>query len=1182
MACSDKNSLIREGTGQYARFLNALSPTFARVDERDLRQLLLFVQRYAAHITYIDAENNAAGTWQPLIQRDLSVVLATLATLDPLAFSDYHKSLVKRIRLAVKGADADEAKRCFKYLFDLVYTLAKTVDEQCARLGDDVAYQRDIADIIALKMDKSVRALLTFRAANHALLAVSTTTDASAPFIPLNSSIATHEFHYISSTPEPLNISVPDTDELSKINFIVHHHLFQQQVKAVFTGTALAIRKAAALFTQSIENHGKHQPHVALLQAFLQLFGHAQHELNQYGKNHLEYYYKDILRLRPKRPEPDNAHLIFDLHAHVDSQLLKAGTLFKGGKDSEGNPLLYRLSQDVLLNQAKVASVHSLRKENGTLYVSEHGNQAPVFLFGESPTPSLAMGFAIASTLFFLKGGERTITVAIRFNRARLVLKGNRPQEIAFNTRLTGEKGWLEDQVLAVYHPQNGELTFSLVIDGGKEAVQAYDEKIHQKNIEVSQPLLMAYFDQEASGMNYDMLAEQTVDTIRISVDVRGYKDAILSNDIGLLDGSKPFKPFGDLPRQGAGFYIGSDELFGKPLTSLTVTTDLPAEFSAAYLYRGKWDALSVATANGGYTLGIPNKPIQERGFTAISKRAYGTGDRDGHIRFSLATNQYSLSSFMDSLTQSFNETKMMKIPLQTAIAVEGVFKSDLVASAAVEKAEVKKLEAGGVSYLEGAQKELLKTVVSAAQFEGFKMVRNSTPTPKELVVETFEINYAAADTITFGSEERQVFFHLYPFGYKQIHQRKRLGLLPTISHNGELFIGLAGVQSPKAIALLFEVVEGSSNPLKPVETVSWHYLDDNNDWKLIEKQALIDGTKNLTRTGIVTVSFPSDATYRSTVMPSGMLWMKVAVREQIDAVCKLTGIRAQAGLVELVQDEASGSYFKKTLPQGTISKPVVSDAAIKRIEQPRDSFGGRPVEPDDWFYTRVSERLRHKQRAITMWDYEHLVLEQFPAIYKVKCINRAGFVEEKGVTSFCENYPGHVTVVTLPDLSKSAQTNPLRPYTPIGTLVDIEAFLKGVCNPFVTLHVRNPQFEEIQLEFAVIFRPHMDEAYHLNLLNDDIERFLCPWAFDTSTQIAFGGTMQKSTLIDFIDELPYVHVVSAFKMHHLIRDERNAIQSAHYDVEEVVATSARSILVSYANGTIRHLIHVTPNCECV
>ncbi|WP_353129938.1 hypothetical protein [Parapedobacter pyrenivorans] len=1179
MACSDKNSLVREGTAQYNRFLKALSPTFAQVDERNLRELLLFVQRYAAHVSYFDTENNSAGTWEPLIQRDISVVLASLTNLAPLTFADYHKSLVKRIRLAVREAGIDEAKRCFKYLFDLVYTLAKTVDQQCALLEDDMDYQQVIRDTIALKIDKGIRALLTFCTANHSLLPASSTTDPLAPFIPLNSSVTAYGFHYISDDPEPLNISVPDTDDLSKINFIVHHNLFQRQVKAVLTGTALAIQKADALFAESMSNYKKHRPHIALLQTFLRLFGHAQDQLNRYGKNHLEYYYKDILQLRPRRPEPDRAHLVFDLHAQLSDHLLKAGTSFKGGKDSDGKPLTYQLSQDVILNQAKVASVHSMNKVNGTLYASENSNQVPMFLFGESQNPSKAIGFAIASKLLFLKSGERTITVSIHLNETRLSVKWSRFRNLTFHTRLTGEKGWLEDQVRAIYHPQSGELVFSITIDGGKDAVQQYDEKIHQKNMQVSMPLLMVYIDQEASGMSYDLLAEKAIDRVRISVNVQGYKEAILSNDIGLLDGSKPFKPFGDLPRRGSGFYIGSDELFQKPLTSLSLITDLPAEFSAAYLYRGKWTALSLERTNGGYTLGIPKQPIQERSL-AILTRAYGTGDRDGHIRLALTTDRYSLSAFMDSLTQSFNETKLMKIPIQTA--VEGLFRSDLITGEATKKVEAKKMEVGVAASLEDNHKELLKTVVSATQFEGFRLVRNSTPTPKELVAGTFEINYSATDTLTFGNETKPGFFHLYPFGYKQIQQSKRLGLLPAVSNNGELFIGLAGVQAPKTISLLFEVVEGSSNPLKPAEAVHWYYLDGNNDWKKLEKEALIDGTKGLTRTGIVEVSLPSDATKQGTVMPQGMLWMMAAVEEQIDAVCKLASIRAQAGQVELIQDEANMLYFKTTLPKGTISKAVVSDAAIKRIEQPMDSFGGRPVELADRFYTRVSERLRHKQRAITMWDYERLVLEQFPAIYKVKCINRAGFVEANGTTVFCENYPGHVTVVTIPDLSKSAKSNPLRPYTPIGTLVDITDYLKDVNNPFVTLHVRNPQFEEIQLEFAVIFRPQLDETYHLKLLNDDIERFLCPWAFDTSTPVAFGGKIQKSTLIDFIDGLPYVHVVSTFKMHLIVRDEKQTIQTATYDVEEAVATSSRSILVSYADGTTRHLIHVIPNCECV
>src|SRR5690606_39141594 len=211
---------------------------------------------------------------------------------------------------------------------------------------------------------------------------------------------------------------------------------------------------------------------------------------------------------------------------------------------------------------------------------------------------------------------------------------------------------------------------------------------------------------------------------------------------------------------------------------------------------------------------------------------------------------------------------------------------------------------------------------------------------------------------------------------------------------------------------------------------------------------------------------------------------------------CQLTAIRAQAAHVELVQEGEKGNYFKDVRPKGTISKLVVSDGAIKQIEQPSDSFGGRPLESADQFYSRTSELLRHKQRAITMWDYEHLVLAQFPSIYKVKCINRAGFIEDRGSTVFCENYPGHITIVTIPDLSKSSHVNPLRPYTPIGTLVAIAEYLENLKNPFTTLHVRNPQFEEIQLEFNVAFMPGKDEAYHLTLLNDDIERFLCPWAF--------------------------------------------------------------------------------------
>jgi len=1188
MACSDKNGLIREGTGRYNRSLAALSPDFAKVDERELRDLLLFAQRYAAHVTYFDNENNAKGNWEPFIQPDLSVALATLAAVDPISFTDYYKSLVKRIRLAIRAEEVEQAKQCFKYLFDLVYTLVKTVDDQCMRLSEELDYQRSIQDIITAKISRAFLRLFTFKNAHAALLAASNVTDPLAPFVVLNSAVTVYTFHYIDTdATEALNLTIPDTDDGSKIHFIIHHNLFQQQVKAIFAGIASATVKAETLFDKSVGNYRNHKPHMALLLTFLQLFRHAQTQLNEYGRKHLEYYYRDVLQLKSRKAEPDHAHLIFDLHTHTANHLLKAGTLFKGGQDQSGNSLVYQLSQDTVLNQAKVGSVYSLKKANGALYATAHSNEAQPFLFGEAGAPLASTGFAVASNLLFLKGGERTITLSIRFKSLAGIRKAHSIDNLVFRTLLTGEKGWLEDRVTANYQPQRGELTFSITVDGGKEAIRGYEEKIHQRNMQVSLPMLLVYFDQVASGFAYDTLAEQLVDTIQITVAVRGYKDLVLSNDIGLLDGSKPFKPFGDLPRRNAGFYIGSDELFQKPLTALTLTMDMPAAFSASYLQRGTWNPVIVTTVGEEHTLKLPGQPIQATIPTVQSRRSYGSGERDGYIRLSLDSDQYSLSSFMDSLTQSFNDTRMMKIaPMETSGAIDRVF-----AEQAETKAQAKGLTAAkeinvdktasGVS-LGIAQQEILKKITLATQFEGFRMVRNSTPTPKELIVADFEASYTAVDTLAFSPQsQKNAFFHLYPFGNKQITSKKLLGLLPDFSNPGELFIGLTQVTSPKTVSVLFEVVEGSANPLKPSESVSWYYLNQENNWEAFEKATLIDGTLNLTRTGIVTISFPSDAGHTGTVMPTGMLWLKVAVQGQIDAVCKLRAITAQAGQVELVQDEINNVYFTEIRPKGSIAKLVVNDAAIKGINQPADSFGGRPAESGAAFYSRVSERLRHKQRAITLWDYEHLVLEQFPSIYKAKCINRAGFVDHNGVTEFCENFPGHVTLVTIPDLSKSTYANPLRPYTPIGTLVDITNYLRKISNPFVALHVRNPQFEEIQLAFDVVLRPNRDAAFYLNQLNDDIERFLCPWAFDTAKQVSFGGKIQKSSLIDFIDGRPYVYAVSGFKMHHIIRDENDAVQTAHYNVEEIVASSSRSILVSYANGTARHQIRVLQNCEC-
>ena len=50
--CLSKNPLLRDGTSQQQRLLKALLPSFVAVDERSLKDLVLFVNKLASEINY--------------------------------------------------------------------------------------------------------------------------------------------------------------------------------------------------------------------------------------------------------------------------------------------------------------------------------------------------------------------------------------------------------------------------------------------------------------------------------------------------------------------------------------------------------------------------------------------------------------------------------------------------------------------------------------------------------------------------------------------------------------------------------------------------------------------------------------------------------------------------------------------------------------------------------------------------------------------------------------------------------------------------------------------------------------------------------------------------------------------------------------------------------------------------
>ena len=239
--------------------------------------------------------------------------------------------------------------------------------------------------------------------------------------------------------------------------------------------------------------------------------------------------------------------------------------------------------------------------------------------------------------------------------------------------------------------------------------------------------------------------------------------------------------------------------------------------------------------------------------------------------------------------------------------------------------------------------------------------------------------------------------------------------------------------------------------------------------------------------------------------------------------VCDIVRIHPHAALAVFDNDGNAPEHLAVPLAAESIKETLTPTAGVARIRQPYTSFGGKtPEQPAD-FNVRVSERLRHKRRALTSWDYERLVLEKFPQIYKVKCLPASPGAHPRDL--------GRIVLVVIPDIRNRLPFNPFEPKVPADQIRDIEAFLRDKTPPFAIVEVRNAHYVPVKVRCGVRFLPGRDEGYCRQRLMDELNRFLSPWAYDEGADIVIGGSLYANSIINFIDQRDYVDFVAGFKL---------------------------------------------------
>ncbi|OUL37362.1 hypothetical protein BV372_02920 [Nostoc sp. T09] len=1155
-----KNPLIRDGVSQRQRQVLALSPDYVKIDEHDLADFLVFAHKLSKQVNYYNYKNQKEGNWQEFFASSTPVQIALISKTRPQKVKDNY---TQNLKVFLK----DQSAATLAPILELWKTeLLSPIAQWYEVLESYTPLKSIVKGLVKTNLREPLRRMQLFER---------------------NQGIGT-DFYQKFVGVFGLDLSSEQISERTRVNRTSEP---RAEVDAVFQMLYQTyrqiIKEAPKYLKDSLTARQDHPPHLSLYFAFWEVMQPARDDLNRMTQRHLDFFYRQVLLLGDRPAQPDHAHLIFELAKAQKEYKLNAETRFKAGKDASGVEMFYKLDAETVFHRATIASLQGLfldSQEIATgnipnnllgLYASPIANSfdgqggdfpkeqaIKTWLpFGNRTRNHARLGLAIASNIFYLQEGIRTLIFTLTFDRAIAgVLASDLPN--IFTVDFSGKKDWVvgkigDSEINSETSLETLKLEVSLTAD--QEPIGVYHSELPGAVLTTNLPVARLHLKDEAqvNGLSpYSYFRDLKLTKLTISTKEIEIHDLVLQNDLSPINPSKPFPPFGPRPAVGATFYVGSKEIFLKNLSVLKMKVawqGLPADL--ANYYRGYYvdgdsnqpdfnnfsAEVKRLTQHTWSAEGLPNdynlfNPEGERILVDRTSQTPLPGEEiDNLTSFNLQTNSGFLRFV---LKQNFLHDEFpRKYALQTLASAKNFAVGEYVNGAVYELST-------------GTLTRWHPSVEFPTEVKVAPITLNEPYTP---VIQSMTLSYIAV-----ADQQDCKLFHLHPFDrFAELVSKDTPDFLPQFTNEGELLIGLSDLDPPTALPLLFQVAEETADTALEKADIQWHYLKDNT-WISLSDRIVSDSTNGLITSGIVNLGIPEDISKdKTTILDPTLYWIKASVPARSGAICQILGVHTQAARVTFTDEGNDPNHLAAPLPAGAIAKLAVPTPEVKKVEQPYDSFGGQIKEQPEHFYTRISEYLRHKGRAVTIFDYERLVLEKFPQIYKVRCINHGQVGQGK---QFHELVPGAVTLVVIPDLSQRSSTNDLEPKVNINLLEKIEKYLASLSSSWVDIKVVNPAYEHIQVECEVKFKSPYDAnfGYYRRDLEQAITQFLTPWTVDKGDEIHFGGTVYRSSILNFIEQQYYVDYVVDFKMHH--DNQRN--------VREAIASTARSVLTSVSAET--------------
>ncbi len=597
---------------------------------------------------------------------------------------------------------------------------------------------------------------------------------------------------------------------------------------------------------------------------------------------------------------------------------------------------------------------------------------------------------------------------------------------------------------------------------------------------------------------------------VRITVACKGLPaDGGAYND-GIVDTSREFMPFGPTPRRGDSFYIRCDEAFSKPLHSLTINLGQLAEVSSLPVgMAGQWEHFTgdvqYQLEEQATDLGLESSDVAAFGQFLAGQASYFTSnpkvvwerlnaDHDWNEWF--ADEELKSTPSGNAATNSGGgDEEGYSLPA-TVAGLEG---------GRWVRAFLRGGDFGWVAYQQG-----LADFAAAAAGLGNPPAGASAPIPPEPpLLTSVEIDYRSGEVqptsveATNGHGTRTLSLggtSVSPF----------ITSVPVIGEAaGFVAIGVdlpdAALGSSLSVWIDVDAASGCGSVEAPSE---WEFATDG-PWAPLEVD---DGTLGLRQAGVLRLVSPLGwATGAKDLDETAGRWLRIhsnapdvlGVVQAIvpDAVEAVYSSRVSGGDVDLTPT--------MPLDPGDLKGLVSPIAGIKKATNPAPGIPGRADEADESYAKRATYRARHRDRAVQPWDYEAIVLAEFPEVALALALPT--------YSPDGPDQPGWVGLLVIP------QSNEPAPLPSVHLADRIKRALRNRMPLRAKLHVVCPTYHRFGVDAGVVLRHGVSAASARSSVTNALDR---EWRA-VSRADNFGRRVFASSVIAFMEALPEVDHVT-------------------------------------------------------